>query len=147
MKKNKLLLILSLAFVLAACSNDSYVSKRHPDAASEEQVSEALEKPEDEDKDKEESKEDKSYEKDDDAKDEKKEEPKDDKSSDKMAGVTYKVEDVTNIRFDPTTDSDIVGEAHPGDEILVLLEKDGWARVSVNGQSGYIKSDLLKEVK
>lgn len=143
MKKNKLLLILSLAFVLAACSNDSYVSKRHPDAASEEQVSEALEKPEDEDKDKE----DNSKEKDEDAKDEKKEEAKDGKSSDKAAGVTYKVEDVTNIRFDPTTDSDIVGEAHPGDEILVLLEKDGWARVSVNGQSGYIRSDLLKEVK
>lgn len=143
MKKNKLLLILSLAFVLAACSNDSYVSKRHPDAASEEQVSEALEKPEDEDKDKE----DNSKEKDEDAKDEKKEEAKDGKSSDKVAGVTYKVEDVTNIRFDPTTDSDIVGEAHPGDEILVLLEKDGWARVSVNGQSGYIRSDLLKEVK
>lgn len=143
MKKNKLLLILSLAFVLTACSNDSYVSKRHPDAASEEQVSEALEKPEDEDKDKE----DNSKEKDEDAKDEKKEEAKDGKSSDKVAGVTYKVEDVTNIRFDPTTDSDIVGEAHPGDEILVLLEKDGWARVSVNGQSGYIRSDLLKEVK
>lgn len=143
MKKNKLLLILSLAFVLAACSNDSYVSKRHPDAASEEQVSEALQKPEDEDKDKE----DNSKEKDEDAKDEKKEEAKDGKSSDKAAGVTYKVEDVTNIRFDPTTDSDIVGEAHPGDEILVLLEKDGWARVSVNGQSGYIRSDLLKEVK
>ena len=74
-------------------------------------------------------------------------ETEEDETSDVMAGVDYEVEDIVNIRLDPTTDSEIVGEAHPGDEILVLLEKDGWSRVSVDGQAGYIKSDLLKPVK
>ena len=64
-----------------------------------------------------------------------------------MDGVNYEVEDVVNIRLYPTEDSDIVGEAHPGDEILFLVESDGWSRVTVNGVSGYIRNDLLKEVE
>ena len=64
-----------------------------------------------------------------------------------MAGVDYEVEDIVNIRLYPTTDSEIVGEAHPGDEILFLVEKDGWSRISVNGVSGYVRNDLLKPVE
>lgn len=141
MKKIKVLMILALSLVMASCSNDTYQSKRHPDANEESQVSQKAE-----DTNIEEDTEEENTEVNDQG-----ETPKDktekDGSSDVMAGVDYQVEDIVNIRLDPTTDSEIVGEAHPGDEILVLLEKDGWSRVSVNGQAGYIKSDLLKPVE
>lgn len=146
MKKIKVLTLLCLSLILASCSNDTYVSKRHPEENNKTELTEkskedkeALEKSKDEkDKDSKETKETKE------AKDEK---DKGAEDSDVMAGVNYQVEDVVNMRSEPSTDSEIVGEAHPGDEILVLLEKDGWSRVSINGQAGYIKSDLLKPVK
>lgn len=143
MKKNKILLVLGLTIILASCSNDSYVSKRHPEGENETQVSqeENTEKKEEttEDANKEENKDEETS----------SEEKTDEESSEDptMDGVNYEVEDVVNIRLYPTEDSDIVGEAHPGDEILFLVESDGWSRVTVNGVSGYIRNDLLKEVE
>lgn len=146
MKKNKILLILGLTAILASCSNDSYVSKRHPEGENETQVSQ-----EEKTEKKEETKEDANDEEKVDNKDEEisSEEKTDEESSEdsEMDGVNYEVEDVVNIRLYPTEDSDIVGEAHPGDEILFLVESDGWSRVTVNGVSGYIRNDLLKEVE
>ena len=144
MKKNKILLVLGLTIVLASCSNDSYVSKRHPEGESETQVSE-----EENTEKKEETKEDASKEENKDEEMISEEEKTDEESSEdsEMDGVNYEVEDVVNIRLYPTEDSDIVGEAHPGDEILFLVESDGWSRVTVNGVSGYIRNDLLKEVE
>lgn len=146
MKKNKILLVLGLTIVLASCSNDSYVSKRHPEGENENQVSEEANKETNEDDATEETKEDN---KDEETSSE--EEKTDEESSEDqdptMDGVNYEVEDVVNIRLYPTEDSDIVGEAHPGDEILFLVESDGWSRVTVNGVSGYIRNDLLKEVE
>lgn len=139
MKKIKVLMILALSLGLASCANDTYESKRHPDLNEESQVSQKAEDTSKESTDEENTKENE--------KADMPEEKEEDKNSDVMAGVDYQVEDIVNIRLDPTTDSEIVGEAHPGDEILVLLEKDGWSRVSVNGQAGYIKSDLLKPVE
>lgn len=139
MKKIKVLMILALSLGLASCASDTYQSKRHPDANEESQLTENAEDTSKESTDEENTKENE--------KADMPEEKEEDKNSDVMAGVDYQVEDIVNIRLDPTTDSEIVGEAHPGDEILVLLEKDGWSRVSVNGQAGYIKSDLLKPVE
>lgn len=136
MKKIKVLMILALSLGLASCANDTYESKRHPEANEESQLTENAE-----DTNKEENIEEENSEENEIV------ETPEDETSDVMAGVDYEVEDIVNIRLDPTTDSEIVGEAHPGDEILVLLEKDGWSRVSVDGQAGYIKSDLLKPVK
>ena len=145
MKKNKILLILGLTIVLASCSNDDYVSKRHPEGENETQVSEVENTEKKEDNATAEKKEENKDEETD------TEEKKDEKSSEDqdptMDGVNYEVEDVVNIRLYPTEDSDIVGEAHPGDEILFLVESDGWSRVTVNGVSGYIRNDLLKEVE
>ena len=152
MKKIKVLMLLCLSLILASCSNDTYVSKRHPEENNKtertekskedkenKEGKEAVENSKDEkDKDSEETKE---------TKEAKNEKDKGDEDSDVMAGVNYQVEDVVHMRSEPSTDAGIVGEAHPGDEILVLLEKDGWSRVSINGQAGYIKSDLLKPVK
>lgn len=146
MKKNKILLVLVLTIVLASCSNDSYVSKRHPEGESETQVSE-----EENTEKKEETKEGASKEENKDEEMISEEEKTDEEASEDqdptMDGVNYEVEDVVNIRLYPTEDSDIVGEAHPGDEILFLVESDGWSRVTVNGVSGYIRNDLLKEVE
>ncbi|ACV28301.1 Bacterial SH3 domain [Anaerococcus prevotii] len=141
MKKIKVLMILALSLGMASCANDTYQSKRHPDANEESQVSQKAE-----DTNREEDTQEENTEVNDQG-EAPKDETKEDEKSDVMAGVDYQVEDIVNIRLDPTTDSEIVGEAHPGDEILVLLEKDGWSRVSVNGQAGYIKSDLLKPVE
>ncbi|MDY2927255.1 SH3 domain-containing protein [Anaerococcus sp.] len=140
MKKIKVLMILALSLGLASCASDTYQSKRHPEANEESQLTENAE-----DTNKEENIEEENTEENEMV--ETPEEETEGENSDVMAGVDYQVEDVVNIRLDPTTDSEIVGEAHPGDEILVLLEKDGWSRVSVNGQAGYIKSDLLKPVE
>lgn len=144
MKKNKILLVLGLTIVLASCSNDSYVSKRHPEGENETQVSQ-----EENTEKKEETKEDANKEEENKDEEISSEEKTDEESSEDptMDGVNYEVEDVVNIRLYPTEDSDIVGEAHPGDEILFLVESDGWSRVTVNGVSGYIRDDLLKEVE
>ncbi len=143
MKKNKILLILGLTIVLASCSNDSYVSKRHPEGENETQVSQ-----EENTEKKEETKEDANKEENKDEETSSEEKTDEESSEDPtMDGVNYEVEDVVNIRLYPTEDSDIVGEAHPGDEILFLVESDGWSRVTVNGVSGYIRNDLLKEVE
>lgn len=141
MKKNKILLVLGLTIVLASCSNDDYVSKRHPEGENETQVSEEENTEKKEDNDTAETKEENKDEETD------TEEETSEDQDPTMDGVNYEVEDVVNIRLYPTEDSDIVGEAHPGDEILFLVESDGWSRVTVNGVSGYIRNDLLKEVK
>lgn len=145
MKKNKILLILGLTIVLASCSNDDYVSKRHPEGENETQVSEVENTEKKEDNATAETKEENKDEETD--TEEKTEEESSEDQDPIMDGVDYKVEDVVNIRLYPTEDSDIVGEAHPGDEILFLVESDGWSRVTVNGVSGYIRNDLLKEVE
>lgn len=145
MKKNKILLALGLTIVLASCSNDDYVSKRHPEGENETQVSEEENTEKKEDNDTAETKEENKDEETD--TEEKTEEESSEDQDPTMDGVNYEVEDVVNIRLYPTEDSDIVGEAHPGDEILFLVESDGWSRVTVNGVSGYIRNDLLKEVK
>ena len=145
MKKNKILLILGLTIVLASCSNDDYVSKRHPEGENETQVSEVENTEKKEDNATAETKEENKDEETD--TEEKKDEGSSEDQDPTMDGVDYKVEDVVNIRLYPTEDSDIVGEAHPGDEILFLVESDGWSRVTVNGVSGYIRNDLLKEVE
>lgn len=145
MKKNKILLVLGLTIVLASCSNDDYVSKRHPEGENETQVSEEENTEKKEDNGTAETKEENKDEETD--TEEKTEEESSEDQDPTMDGVNYEVEDVVNIRLYPTEDSDIVGEAHPGDEILFLVESDGWSRVTVNGVSGYIRNDLLKEVK
>lgn len=145
MKKNKILLALGLTIVLASCSNDDYVSKRHPEGENETKVSEEENTEKKEDNDTAETKEENKDEETD--TEEKTEEESSEDQDPTMDGVNYEVEDVVNIRLYPTEDSDIVGEAHPGDEILFLVESDGWSRVTVNGVSGYIRNDLLKEVK
>ena len=131
MKKISAILALVLVFSLTSCMNDSYTSVRHPENAESESVEETKEneakKAENEDQ-----------------KEEKTEEEVTDKVRDEISdGVEFRVEDTVNMRLAPSENSAVVSEVGPDDEILNLGETEGWTRVTVNGKTGYIRSDLL----
>lgn len=132
MNKVKFLLILLLAISTTGCTEDRYVSVRHPEETETIQENEKdLDENKDDDTDKKEETET--------ADQDKKE---NEESSD---GVIYTVSDLVNVRVAPSETSEILTTVNAGDEIIKLGESDNWTRVSVNGQTGYIRSDLLKE--
>lgn len=60
-------------------------------------------------------------------------------------GVIYTVDGVVNVRLAPSESSNIITQAEPGQDIIKLGESDNWTRVSISGQTGYIRSDLIRE--
>lgn len=132
MNKVKFLLILLLAISTTGCTEDRYVSVRHPE---ETETSQENEKDLDENKDDDTDKKEETETADQDKKE-------NEESSD---GVIYTVSDLVNVRVAPSETSEILTTVNAGDEIIKLGESDNWTRVSVNGQTGYIRSDLLKE--
>lgn len=132
MNKVKLLLILLLAISMTGCTEDRYVSVRHPEETETSQVNEKdLDENKDDDTDKKEETETSDQDK-----------KENEESSD---GVIYTVNDLVNVRVAPSETSEILTTVNAGDEIIKLGESDNWTRVSINGQTGYIRSDLLKE--
>lgn len=132
MNKVKFLLILLLAISTTGCTEDRYVSVRHPE---ETETSQENDKELDENKDSDTDKKEETETADQDKKE-------NEESSD---GVIYTVNDLVNVRVAPSETSEILTTVNAGDEIIKLGESDNWTRVSVNGQTGYIRSDLLKE--
>lgn len=132
MNKVKFLLILLLAISTTGCTEDRYVSVRHPE---ETETSQENDKDLDENKDSDTDKKEETETADQDKKE-------NEESSD---GVIYTVNDLVNVRVAPSETSEILTTVNAGDEIIKLGESDNWTRVSVNGQTGYIRSDLLKE--
>ena len=132
MNKVKFLLILLLAISTTGCTEDRYVSVRHPE---ETETSQENEKDLDENKDNDTDKKEETETADQDKKE-------NEESSD---GVIYTVDDLVNVRVAPSETSEILTTVNAGDEIIKLGESDNWTRVSINGQTGYIRSDLLKE--
>lgn len=132
MNKVKFLLILLLAISTTGCTEDRYVSVRHPE---ETETSQENEKDLDENKDSDTDKKEETETADQDKKE-------NEKSSD---GVIYTVDDLVNVRVAPSETSEILTTVNAEDEIIKLGESDNWTRVSINGQTGYIRSDLLKE--
>ena len=58
--------------------------------------------------------------------------------------VTLSQHDVVTIRSSASSDSEKIGTAYTGDKIKVLSnESSGWSKVEFNGQTGYIRTDLL----
>lgn len=132
MNKVKLLLILLLAISTTGCTEDRYVSVRHPEETETIQENEKdLDENKDDDTDKKEETETSDQDK-----------KENEESSD---GVIYTVNDLVNVRVAPSETSEILTTVNAGDEIIKLGESDNWTRVSINGQTGYIRSDLLKE--
>ena len=56
---------------------------------------------------------------------------------------TMYASDTVNVRSGPGTDTDVIGGFNSGDAVTVTGETNGWYQVSVNGQTGYIRKDLL----
>ena len=72
------------------------------------------------------------------------EEENQEESEAKGDGINYTVEGEVNVRLAPSENSNILTTVNAGDDILKLGESDNWSRISINGQTGYIRSDLLK---
>lgn len=134
MKSRNILLALGLVLTLTGCSEDSYTSVRHPEGAGEEIVNENTKQNDDlADQVRDEQAENN------DTNDKKEAESKPELTD----GVEIRVSDVVNMRLAPSENSAIVSQVSPEDEILNLGETEGWTRVTVNGKTGYIRSDLL----
>lgn len=132
MKKLTLILALGLSFSLTGCMDDSYVSVRHPE--NNEEVETVEENPNKDEKEEQESA----------SNEDQNEEEVTEKVREELEeGVEFRVSDTVNMRLAPSVDSAIIAEVGPDDEILNLGETEGWTRVTVNGKTGYIRSDLL----
>lgn len=131
MKKITAILALALCFALTGCMDDNYVSVRHPEN------NEPVESVE------EEAKVDENNEEPIENQDQNEEEVTEKVREELEEGVEIRVTDTVNMRLAPSQDSAVVAEVGPDDEILNLGETEGWTRVTVNGKTGYIRSDLL----
>lgn len=133
MNKKKLLLALSLTLALTACSDDNYVSKRHPEGEVREVTEEDMEV-------------DNSQTTDDQASESTEEQTEANQTQDEEVvddGINYTVENTVNVRVAPSETSNVMTTVEAGDDILKLGESDNWTRISIDGQTGYIRSDLL----
>lgn len=135
MNKIKILLIFLLAISITGCTQDRYVSVRHPEDTETSQENENNLNDKKDDKENTDEKTDEKETTDEDTKE-------NEESSD---GVIYTVDGLVNVRVAPSETSQILTTVNAGDEIIKLGESDDWTRVSINGQTGYIRSDLLKE--
>ncbi len=60
-------------------------------------------------------------------------------------GETVILTDSVNVRVSMSETADRVGLAYAGDEVKVLFNyAEGWSKVEWNGQTGYIKTELIK---
>lgn len=133
MNKKKLLLALSLTLALTACSDDNYVSKRHPEGEVREVTEEDMEV-------------DNNQTTDEQASEPTEEETEANQTQDEEVvddGINYTVENTVNVRVAPSETSNVMTTVEAGDDILKLGESDNWTRISIDGQTGYIRSDLL----
>lgn len=133
MNKRKLLLALTLTLALTACSDDNYVSKRHPEGEAREVTEEDMEV-------------DNNQTTDDQASEPTEEQTEANQTQDEEVvddGINYTVENTVNVRVAPSETSNVMTTVEAGDDILKLGESDNWSRISIDGQTGYIRSDLL----
>lgn len=133
MNKKKLLLALSLTLALTACSDDNYVSKRHPEGEVREVTEEDMQV-------------DNSQTTDDQTNESTEEQTEANQTQDEEVvddGINYTVENTVNVRVAPSETSNVMTTVEAGDDILKLGESDNWTRISIDGQTGYIRSDLL----
>lgn len=125
-----------------ACAEDKYVSVRHPEDSN---VSEVSDSDLEENNTDSESADENTDENNTEEASENTDENTDENSEESSDGVIYTVEDVVNVRLAPSENSAIITQAEPGQDIIKLGDSDNWTRVSISGQTGYIRSDLIKE--
>ena len=82
--------------------------------------------------------------------DSKKEDSKEDKDEDEEeadvpSNGTFTVTQTINVRKSASETADKLGVCYPGDTLeIVMKQADGWTKVKFKGQTGYVKSDVLK---
>ncbi|MDO4662202.1 MAG: SH3 domain-containing protein [Tissierellia bacterium] len=140
MKKRIFVLnLLIIAFVMSSCAKEeSYVSKRHPE--NPQATSESVEKNHKSsngifveiNKSNDKSTED-SY-----------TTEREMENGEDLVGSYANVVDITNLRSEASTDSDIVLQLTPEDQVYVNSVEDGWAMVSYDDYEGYILAELLE---
>ncbi len=141
MNKIKLITGLALTLALTGCTDDNYTSVRHPEGEAQTVTDESLEEnngeqtAENQNPDQAEGQDQGTEENQEIV--ENQEEVTDD-------GINYTVENVVNVRVAPSENSNVMTTVNPGDDILKLGESDNWSRISIDGQTGYIRTDLLK---
>ncbi len=60
-------------------------------------------------------------------------------------GTVITLESTTNIRSAMSETADRVGVAYPGEKVTVVMSyAEGWTKVTWDGETGYIKTDLLQ---
>ena len=142
-KRLKTLTVFLLILMTTACAEDKYVSVRHPEDSNVSEVSDSdLEENNTEDENTDENTDENA---DNDEAIENTDEDTEENSDESSDGVIYTVEDVVNVRLAPSENSAIITQAEPGQDIIKLGDSDNWTRVSIAGQTGYIRSDLIKE--
>lgn len=52
-----------------------------------------------------------------------------------------------NVRSEPSTESDIVGQMNAGDQAVMSKTKGTWAQVQVNGKTGWVHTDYIAKSK
>ena len=156
--KKKILLILALSLTLSACKKDEYVSQRHPDENKKSNPISAsvnykdknnnetekenppsdtqkgsLEKVENEKSNSNEQ-------------NENEQNPKEENNQENAQG-TFTVKDISNIRRDMDTESEIVATVQPGVEIQRTEISGEWSKVSYGEYEGYILTELLTDIQ
>ena len=156
--KKKILLILALSFTLSACEKDEYVSQRHPDENKKSNpisasVSYKDQKNNDSKKENTSSDTQKgSLEKVENEKNnsndqnENVENPKEEKGQENAQGI-FTVKDISNIRREMDTESEIVATVQPGVEIQRTEISGEWSKVSYGEYEGYILTELLENIE
>ena len=160
--KKKILLILALSLTLSACSKEEYVSQRHPEESepSNKVSTEVTFKKKNETNENSSSnnlaslknldEKNKSNKKENKKEEEEKKDKKNKKEKDKEPKQAYgifTVKDISNIRRQTNTDSEIVATIQPGTQIERSEIVGEWSKVSYGEYQGYILTELLDDVE
>lgn len=144
--KLKSLAVFVLILMTTACAEDKYVSVRHPEDSNLTEVSDSDLEENNSDAVSDEDLEDTTNQN-----TENNENPGEstnqnsEETDENATGVIYEVDSVVNVRLAPSESSAIITQAEPGQDIIKLGDSDNWTRVSISGQTGYIRSDLIKQ--
>lgn len=58
---------------------------------------------------------------------------------------TIQVGDTINVRKSASETADKIGVCYQGDKLeILMIQADGWTKVKFNGQTGYVKTEVLK---
>ena len=68
------------------------------------------------------------------------------KSDSKKSTGTVRTKDICNVRKSPSTDGELLGKVDIGVELKKLGTEGDWTKVKFQGETGYVKSEFVKEV-